>query len=66
MVTPLRGEATIPSPSWEAWVSASFLMVSPVFPDSLRYYSCLPGVGHQNERTVQPMGPDGPRVPRLD
>jgi hypothetical protein len=24
------------------------------------------GVGHQNERTVRPMGPDGPRVPRLD
>jgi hypothetical protein len=23
-------------------------------------------VGHQNERTVRPMGPDGPRVPRLD
>jgi hypothetical protein len=23
-------------------------------------------VGHQNERTVRPMGPDGPCVPRLD
>jgi hypothetical protein len=23
-------------------------------------------VGHQNERTVRPLGPDGPRVPRLD
>jgi hypothetical protein len=23
-------------------------------------------VGHQNERTVRPVGPDGPRVPRLN
>jgi hypothetical protein len=22
-------------------------------------------VGHQNERTVRPLGPDGPRIPRL-
>jgi hypothetical protein len=24
------------------------------------------GVGHQNERTVRPLGPDGPLIPRLD
>jgi hypothetical protein len=23
-------------------------------------------VGHQNKRTVRPLGPDGPRIPRLD
>jgi hypothetical protein len=45
-------------------------IVSEVFADSFGSPSSTKRqgayVGHQNERMVWPLGPDGPRVPRLD